>query len=298
MGMSHWQQDLLRRHRLPESYLGFALQWFTPLAARCAEHQNGASRGILVALNGSQGSGKSTVCDYLRCDLEENHSLRVVSLSLDDFYLTRAEREQLGDTVHPLLATRGVPGTHDTGLLRSTLEALLAKGSSPVEIPRFDKAIDDRKPRAEWEVVAGGMDIVLLEGWCLGARGQTEVELVEPVNALEAQEDSRGVWRHYVNDLLVREYEPLYELVEQWVMLRAPSFDCVYRWRLEQEQKLAASRSGQGIMSASQLTRFIQFYERLTRHCLAELPERVNYFYQLDAQRQVTDYRYCVSPSQ
>lgn len=298
MALPRWQQAFLRRHVLPETYLPYALKWFAPLAASIAMHHVGAGRPVLVALNGSQGSGKTTVCDYLRSDLEENHALRVVSLSLDDFYLTRAEREGLAGTVHPLLATRGVPGTHDMGLLQRTLGALLAKESAAVDIPRFDKSVDDRRPRSAWDVVAGGVDIVLLEGWCLGARVQTAAELAQPVNTLEAQEDPQGQWRRYVNEVLERDFGPLYDLVDQWVMLGAPSFDCVYRWRLEQEQKLAERSSGDAIMSAAEVARFIQFYERITRHCLQQLPSRVHYFYQLDEQRQVTAHRHCVSLKQ
>jgi len=296
MELPPWQQAFLRRHRLPETYLWYAQQWFMPLAERLVAHQNSAQRPVLVALNGSQGSGKTTVCDYLRCFLKEHAALRVLSLSLDDFYLTRAEREDLAARIHPLLATRGVPGTHDMMLLQQTLAALLATEPGTLEVPRFDKSVDDRVPRAAWDEVTGGVDIVLLEGWCLGARAQTEKELAAPVNDLEAGEDPRGEWRHYVNEVLSREFEPLYALVDQWVMLAAPSFDCVYRWRLEQEQKLAERSQGDGIMSASQVARFIQFYERITRHCLAQLPSRVHDFYQLDEARQVSSHRYSKSP--
>lgn len=296
MKLPDWQRDFLRRHRLPEAYLPYALQWFTPLATELATHRSGAQRPLLVALNGAQGSGKTTVCDYLRSDLEANFGLRVLSLSLDDFYLTRVEREGLAATVHPLLATRGVPGTHDMELLRLTLSGLLSVEPVTLEIPRFDKAVDDRRPHSAWDVVADGADIILLEGWCLGARGQTVDELLDPVNALEAQEDSDRSWRQYVNEVLTRDFEPLYAGVDQWVMLGAPSFDCVYRWRLEQEQKLAERSQGKAIMSASGLARFIQFYERLSRHCLQQLPARVHYYYQLDEQRQVIDRRHRVSP--
>lgn len=277
--------------------MAYAQQWFTPLSVAIKEHQSGARKPVLIAINGCQGSGKTTVCDYLRVDLEENHGLRVVSLSLDDFYLTRAQRQELARVVHPLLSTRGVPGTHDMPLLRSTLAALLAQTSDAVEIPRFDKALDDRRPGSGVEVVSGDVDVVLLEGWCLGARGQTEAELVEPVNELEACDDPDGKWRRYVNEILLREFESLYALVDLWVMLAAPSFDCVYQWRLEQEQKLASRSCGEGIMSASQLSRFIQFYERITRHCLAQLPGRSHYVYQLDQHRQVTGHQYCARPA-
>ena len=291
-----WQRTFLQRHQLPDSYLASAQQWFVPLAQTIAAHQSGAGRSVLVAINGSQGSGKTTVCDYLRDELQATFGLRTLSLSLDDFYLTRAQRRELAATVHPLLATRGVPGTHDMQLLAQTLDALLGPESSAVAIPRFDKALDERCPRQAWGVVDQGVDIVLLEGWCLGARAQSESALAAPVNALETGEDQGASWRYHVNSVLRQDFEPLYQRVDQWVMLAAPSFDCVYQWRLEQEQKLAARRAGDAIMNASQMARFIQFYERLTRHCLESLPQRMHHFYQLDEQRQVSAYRHCLAP--
>ena len=293
-GLLSWQDDLLRRHQLPPSYLAHAQQWFAPLAKILAEHQIGAGRPVLVAVNGSQGSGKTTVCDYLRASLEADYGLAVVSLSLDDFYLTRDQRQKLARTVHPLRATRGVPGSHDMKLLNHTLDALLNPAAiDPVVIPRFDKALDDRRPQARWDRVTGGVDLVLLEGWCMGAAAQTVEQLDQPVNALEREEDPDGHWRRYVNAVLAREFEPLYRRVDQWVMLRAPSFDCVYRWRTEQERKLATSAAAGAsdrIMDAAQLSRFIQYYQRLTDYCLEQLPAKVHHLYTLDERRQVTAY--------
>jgi D-glycerate 3-kinase len=296
MEPAQWQRAFLQRHQLPSSYLTYAQKWFVPLAQAIAAHQNSANRTLLVAVNGSQGSGKTTVCDYLRDELRTNFGLRTLSLSLDDFYLTRAERQELAVTAHPLLATRGVPGTHNMALLARTLDALLDPEPSVVVIPRFDKALDDRASREAWDVVGQGVDIVLLEGWCLGARAQSETAMAEPVNALEADEDPDASWRRHVNNVLRQDFEPLYQRVDQWVMLAAPSFDCIYQWRLQQEQKLATGRAGDAIMNASQVARFIQFYERLTRHCLESLPLRMHHFYQLDEQRQVSSYRHCSAP--
>ncbi|MFV8818316.1 hypothetical protein [Haliea sp. E17] len=285
-----WCQEFIEAHGLAPDYLASAQKWFDPMARVIAEHQNGASRPWLVALNGSQGSGKSTLSDYLCALFQAGYGLRCAVLSLDDFYLTADERRQLASDVHPLFRTRGVPGTHDTGLLKATLEGLLA--GEPVRIPRFDKARDDRRPESGWDSVAAGVDIVLLEGWCLGATAQPIAELARPVNALEADEDSEGRWRDHVNAVLARDFPPIYQLVDCWAMLRAPSFDCVYGWRLEQEQKLALKSSGAGLMSAEEITRFIQFYQRLTEHCLARLPAKVNHLFELDGQRAIQSYTY------
>lgn len=291
-----WQQEMLVSHRLPAAYLDYAQKWFAPLACALAKHQKSAGRPLLVGINGCQGSGKTTLCDYLTGELRHREGVRAVALSLDDFYHTRARRERLARQAHPLLMTRGVPGTHDMALLQQTLDALLApSGDGPVAIPRFDKATDDRYPREHWDRVDEGVDLVLLEGWCLGARPQGEEALATPVNTLEREEDPDGTWRRHVNRALAREFEPLYGRIEQWVMLRAPSFDCVFRWRREQEQKLAAvthSAATNRIMDEAQLARFIQFFQRLTLQCLEKLPDQVDYLYSLDEQRRVTDYRH------
>ena len=291
-----WQTAFLERHRLPASYLQHAQFWFDPLAGALSLHQKGAGRPVLVAVNGCQGSGKTTLCDYLKVILQAEYGRRVVALSLDDFYLTREQRHRLAADVHPLLATRGVPGTHDIGLLNATLDGLLAPpGSAPVAVPRFDKAVDDRRPPGTWETIEPPVELVLLEGWCLGARPQPAAALAGPVNELERVEDPDGRWRAYVNEALQRDFVPLYQRVDRWVMLQAPSFACVHRWRLEQERKLAATVTDpvadtgrEGLMNETELARFIQHYQRLTEDCLARLPEQVHYLYRLDEDREIT----------
>jgi D-glycerate 3-kinase len=249
---------------------------------------------MLVALNGCQGSGKTTVADFLCASLAAEHSLHTVSLSLDDFYLTRAERETLAISVHPLLQTRGVPGTHDITLLRQTLAQLLdPEPGATVAIPRFDKAVDDRRPACDRDSITTPVDLVLLEGWCLGALPQAPEVLALPVNVLERDEDAAGRWRGYSNDILRREFLPLYTLVDTWIMLCAPTFDCVFAWRREQERKLAATLAPEQaatLMDDAALRRFIQHYERFTRQCLETLPGSVHHLFQLNAAREITAY--------
>ncbi|MHA7816256.1 MAG: hypothetical protein ACX93N_07255 [Pseudohaliea sp.] len=284
-----WEHAWLEAERLPPAYAGLARRYFAPLAGRLAALHRECGRPLLVGVNGSQGSGKSTCCGWLVQALREEHGLSALALSLDDFYLTRAERGVLAATVHPLLATRGVPGTHDIELLRRTVGNLMGRGGSTVvPVPRFDKASDDRAPVARWDRAEAPVAVILLEGWCLGARPQPPDALAAPVNALEATEDRDGRWRGYVNEALRELFLPLYADVDRWVMLRAPSFDCVFRWRLEQEHKLRArAGTGTAVMSDDEVARFVQYFERLTRHCLAELPEHMDVIFSLDNNRRI-----------
>jgi D-glycerate 3-kinase len=291
-----WQNALLRRHQLSAAYLDTARAWLSPLARAISEHQNRAGRPVLIALNGCQGSGKTTAADFLCSSLIEEHSLNAVALSLDDFYLTKSERLALAHSVHPLFATRGVPGTHDMDLMRDTLDQLLSTHyRAPVAIPVFDKAADDQLPSSRWNHITTPVQVVLLEGWCLGARPEPTDTLSSPINALERDEDSSGLWRGYSNEALRQSFQPLYQRVDHWIMLRAPSFECVFDWRREQEHKLADTltpEQGHNLMNDRQLRRFIQHYERITRNCLNDLPDRVNHLFSLNTQRQVTDYAF------
>jgi len=288
---SGWRARFLDQQALPEAYLEQARHWFDPVAAQLAVHGSGANGPLLVGINGAQGSGKTTLSDYLCHWLVQERGLRALSLSIDDVYLTRRERQQLALDVHPLLLTRGVPGTHDIRLLLQTLEALgAAAGLSPVVVPRFDKASDDRLPQEQWPRVRPPLDVILLEGWCLGARPQAPEALAAPCNTLEQAEDSDGRWRRHVNDCLAGDYALLHQRVDVWLMLRAPSFDEVLRWRSEQEQKLAAALcadTGSQVMDGPALARFIQHYERLTRHCLATLPPLMDLVWELDRDRMI-----------
>jgi D-glycerate 3-kinase len=283
-------QEFVHIQRLPETFVAHAQQWFVPLAARLAAHHRAADRPIVIGVNGSQGSGKSTLSALLSVVLAREYSLHSIDLSIDDFYLTRAQRQALAKTVHPLLATRGVPGTHDVDLLADTLQRLRGAGA-PVAVPRFDKSQDDRVPSAQWQSVDPPLDIIILEGWCLGVRAQQPAQLATPANALERDEDKQGTWREYVNARLQEDYHRLYDLIDIWVMLQAPSFDSVFRWRLEQEQKLAQKQTGTDsrVMSAEQIARFIQHYQRLTQQALDTLPATVHYLFRLDEQRRILE---------
>ncbi len=242
-------------------------------AAAIVATREARDRAVLVGLCGSQASGKSTTAGRLAERLGGPEA-RTVVLSIDDFYLTSRERQSLARTIHPLLATRGVPGTHDLALMANVIHALLhARPESVTALPRFDKASDDRVPRNAWPDFEGRPDVVILEGWCVGARPQSDAALAEPVNALEAGEDADGHWRRYVNACLAGAYADFFARLDLRLMLRAPSFACVHGWRMEQEAGLSRdARSARPAMTDAELARFIAHYERLTNWILQDEP--------------------------
>jgi D-glycerate 3-kinase len=255
------------------------------LAGAIAETRERLGRPMLIGLSGVQGSGKSTLCAQLEAALT-GAGLTAATLSLDDLYLTRADRERLTETHHKLFITRGVPGTHDLGLADTVITRLLT-GAGPVAIPRFDKAVDDRAPEPQWPVVTAPLDVLLFEGWCIAATPEPESALAAPVNALEAEEDPDCGWRRAVNAALAGSYARLFSRLDLLIMLRAPDFSAVRAWRQQQEDALRAARGAGAGMDAAALGRFIAHFERLSRHILASPPPPGTIVIDLDTDRRV-----------
>jgi len=242
-------------------------------------------RPFVLGLCGAQGSGKSTLSEALANRMRVE-GVSTAVLSIDDLYRTKTERERLAQTVHPLFAVRGVPGTHDVSLGLDVIAALEA--SQATLLPRFDKAHDDRAPVGQWEHADGGTALLILEGWCVGARPEAAAALVDPINALERDEDGDGRWRRAANDALAGPaYQALFGRIDMLVLLAAPGFEAVRDWRIEQEHGLAhkAGADARGVMSDAEVERFIRFYERLTRHILAEMPARADLVIRLACDR-------------
>lgn len=262
--------QFVQRECLPTQYIEQVQTYFLAPLERCL-----ASAGpgpVVLGIHGAQGSGKSTLASCYQWYLQHCRGLRSAVLSLDDFYLPPEARQVLARDVHPLLATRGVPGSHDVALARACITSI--KAGRDTLLPRFDKARDRPFPSCQWPE-SGDLDVLIFEGWCLGVPPQNEAQLLAPVNALEREEDADGRWRRWVNQRLAQDYPALFAEVDYLLMLQAPSFDCVARWRIEQEEGLRQRRAGEvgtHFMSEAEIVRFISHYERLSRHGLVTVP--------------------------
>lgn len=239
-------------------------------------------RPPVIGVVGAQGSGKTTLA---RAAAE---AFGAAQISIDDVYLTRAEREAMAREVHPLFLTRGPPGTHDLDLLQRLIDALSAAGpDEETRIPDFDKRGDDRLPVEAWRVVRGRPSAILIDAWCLGAVAEDAAGLAEPVNALERERDADGRWRRLVNDRVAGDYTAFADRLDAILFLKAPGFEVVLDWRCQQEADLLGVVPKDLPQAERQrLGGFIQYFERITRRMLAG-GVRADVTVALDEARQV-----------
>ena len=231
----------------------------------------------VIGLTGAQGSGKTTLATMLVLWARQQ-GINASSVSLDDYYLSQQQRAVFAATVHPLLAMRGMPGSHAIEQAINDAKAVL--GAEAIALPVFDKALDQpvaaRKPQR--------VDLLIVEGWCLGVTPQSPEQLWPAVNALELTEDQDASWRTFVNQQLAGQYQQYWQLFEQLIWLKAPDWPAICRWRKLQEQQLWLCR-GNG-MSDAELERFMQSFQRLTEHSFTVLPQQAHWVVELDQQHR------------
>lgn len=225
---------------------------------------------FVLGITGAQGTGKTTLAKKLMQELTSD-GLRVASFSIDDFYLTLGEREEL-KLKHPFLKYRGLFGTHDVSLLMKVMGDL--EMGVPTAIPVFDKSLSggagDRLPLTEWQTVADKLDVVVVEGWCVGARPVEVRELSEPINEIEKRIDSTGEMRKFVNDSL-QNYQDFFNRLNALVVLHVHDVKNVYDWRQQQEDELR-NRNGAG-MTDAQVHDFIDYFLPTTQRYIWPLAQ-------------------------
>jgi D-glycerate 3-kinase len=246
--------------------------------------ERAGGRTPIVGVAGPQGSGKTTlVAAYASEHAGTAH------FSLDDVYLPASYRRLIAQSVHPLFATRGPPGTHNLTQFNETLDELCEAGDGAQTIlPAFDKVADNPVHSSRRPAFRGKASVILVDGWCLGANAQTEAELAAPVNVLEADGDKDAVWRKEVNENLAGAYQMTFGRLDAIINLQAPSFEIIHQWRCEQEESLLARPLSDA--DRLRIARFIQHFERITRHMLAG-GRRADIEVQLDNRRNVIEIR-------
>ena len=223
---------------------------------------------LMIGLAGGQGSGKTTISSILTLILQKYFKLKVFKVSIDDFYKTRKDRKLLSKNKHPLLMTRGVPGTHDVDLMLKFFRNVKSKSFKNLTVPKFNKAIDDRCKKSLWHKLKSKPDVIIFEGWCVGAKAQTNKQLKKPINSLEKVHDKGIKWRFHVNNQLKTKYKTLFKQLDGLLYLKAKNFNILRNWRLKQERKLwvqTRNKKNLKIMSSGDVINFMQTYQRITQ---------------------------------
>ena len=290
-------ETFIQQEGLNDIFRRNVTEYFNAYAHRLAQLAEASSRPVIVGLNGAQGSGKSTLSQYLSQMMPMQFGVDCHVLSIDDFYLSKAKRKKLAASVHPLLAIRGVPGTHDVPGLLDALAGFIEPAVQSVTVPIFDKLKDDRTRRVHKIQKSAKPTIVLFEGWCVGIPAQRQLALSVPASSFEFSNDNNGVWRSYVNERLGTDYVDVFKLLDRLSMLKPPCFEAVYDWRVDQEIRLVARRrqefSSESIrgMSVKEVGEFVENFRRLTCHALEVLPGIANETWELQADRLVLEER-------
>ena len=245
-------------------------------------------RPYFVGLAGGQGTGKTTISSLIRIILIKYFRLNVFRISIDDFYKTRKERINLSKRVHPMLLTRGVPGTHDINMMLNFFRKSKSKKFKRLKLPTFNKAIDDRFNKKKWYDLKKRPDVIIFEGWCVGAKSEKNTNLKKTINSLEKAKDQKQIWRKYVNHQLKSKYKNLYSQLNCLIYLKAKNFSLLQKWRLKQERKLwIKSKVKSKIMSKGDVLNFMQTYQRITQNMFKNMPKYASIILNLNSNHQI-----------
>ena len=248
-----------------------------------------------IGLAGGQGTGKTTISSILRIILTKYFKLKVFKISIDDFYKTRKDRLYLSKKIHPMLLTRGVPGTHDINIMIKFFQNLKKKKFKKIKLPTFDKSIDDRRSKKNWFIINKRPDVIILEGWCVGARSENNKSLIKTVNSLEKTSDQNMIWRKYVNNNLKRSYKNIFSRLNCLIYLKAKNFKLLQQWRFKQEKKLlikSKQKKNSKIMNKADVINFMQTYQRITQNMFKHAPKYSSIILNLNSNHQINSVIY------
>ena len=250
---------------------------------------------LIIGLAGGQGTGKTTIASIISLILTKYFKLKVFKISIDDFYKTRDERKKISKSIHPLLMIRGVPGTHDYKIIYEFFKKIKNKKFTKFRLPKFDKSKDERYNKKLWYKINSKPDIIIFEGWCVGAKNQKNSKLIKSINSLEKISDQNYVWRKYVNLQLKKNYKNLFRQIDEIIYLKANNFKMLQKWRIKQEKTLwlkSKNKRSLRIMNRGDIINFMQTYQRITQSMFKDAPKYASIVMKLNSNHQISSIKF------
>jgi len=250
---------------------------------------------LIIGLAGGQGTGKTTIASIISLILTKYFKLKVFKISIDDFYKTRNERKKISKSIHPLLMIRGVPGTHDYKIIYEFFKKIKNKKFAKFRLPKFDKSKDERYNKKLWYKINSKPDIIIFEGWCVGAKNQKNSKLIKSINSLEKISDQNYVWRKYVNLQLKKNYKNLFRQIDEIIYLKANNFKILQKWRIKQEKTLwlkSKNKRSLRIMNRGDIINFMQTYQRITQNMFKDAPKYASIVMKLNSNHQINSIKF------
>ncbi len=224
------------------------------LLAHCRGRLAAGQRAV-IGLNGPVGAGKTTLCRELQQRFAAA-GIRLAVASIDDAYLPLADRQR-AMAGNPFGVLRVPPGSHDPEALAAPIRVWRAAAEATLSLPRFDKTLQggqgDRT--TPW---SGPADALLLEGWLLGCRPLEDsvlaAQLQRSDGPLAPLRPAERAWLQHCNGALAA-YGPLWDLLDQWVVLWPQDWRLPRRWRFQAEAQ--QRRRGGAWLSPEQLNALV-----------------------------------------
>ena len=264
------------------THKNFSKKYITQHLIPIINHINDSNDNKFI-ISGPQGSGKTTISKLLKVVIEKIYKKKVMVLSIDDYYLSKKKRIELSKKVHPLLITRGVPGTHNIKKLKDHINQFI-ENRFPIRTLTFNKLTDDVLKKRR---IIKSADILLLEGWCCGSKPITKKYLHKNINNLEKQLDNKNKWRSYYNSFLKKEYSELFSKFKKKIYIKPPSFIHILEWRYKQEKQNALIEKKKIFMSKKELEYFIQHYEKQTKWMIKTMPAEASMVIKIDKNQKI-----------
>ncbi len=271
------------------------IKYLIPISFWISKKINLKKKPLIISLSGGQGTGKTTISSLIKLILEKYFKVKVLKVSIDDFYKTRKERLKLSKKIHPLLSIRGVPGTHDKKMLFNFFKRIKNKKFKSFKSPKFEKSIDDRCKKNQWYKINTCPDIIIFEGWCIGAKSQPEAKLKKPINNMEKNKDKKLIWRKFVNKNLKFFYKKLYNQINYTIFLKAKNFSQLQKWRIKQEKKLKLKfkhKKNLKIMKNHEVINFMETYQRITESMFVDSSKYSSIILNLSSNHQIDSLKY------